>query len=79
MATIYTCELLEIYWALDYDFDQEATVHTINDGSTIGEEPSSVDSVTDHEKLPIVDDADGIPVGQSPEENAGLCKVKITN
>ena len=70
MTTNYIYELLEISWALDYDFDQEATVHVIRDGSTIGEETSSADSVTDHEKLPIVYDADGIPMGQSPEENA---------
>lgn len=69
MSTIYTYELLEISWALDYDFrEEEVATPIVRDESNTGEEPSPDHVVNDHEQLPIVYDAEGIPMGKSMAE-----------
>lgn len=55
-------------WALDYDFQEEVTTSIVRDESNTGEEPSPDHVVNDHEKLPIVYDEEGIPMGKSMEE-----------
>lgn len=68
MSTIYTYELLEMSWALDYDFQEEVTTSIVRDESNTGEEPSPDHVVNGHEQLPIVYDEEGIPMGKSMEE-----------
>lgn len=56
-------ELIDIEWHLDYDFEEEGHVSVVADGSSL----EGVEVNPDKQEPKIERDAEGIPMGNSPE------------
>lgn len=57
-------ELIDIEWHIDYDFEEEGHVSVVADGSSL----EGVELNPDKQEPKIERDAEGIPMGNSPEE-----------